>query len=382
MRVLIALLCGLLLAASASAQGLPQAVADAYRAYESALDAENWAEAARQAETAWRAAEEGGVAPETTTVLAANFGEVALLIGNNAGSAEAYERAVELMGRRHEDVATRSTYLRYAAQARFLLQDYRATKRLSREAVQGFERLPEGEARSVGLYHGNMLRAFAHMNDREAIRGGDFAQEAMEALGDIGPVQNDDTASLTFLAGLSSAVRRQEEDAAYYLTISSYINNAIGSGPDASAIATAWASYIRGELQPGERAELLRRLRDSGYAPAECSTNGEGCYPFDWASQFGEAVDVLDAEPVERRPPRYPDDAAMAGISGFALLRFDVTSEGEIIDPEAVYSIPVTSFGEASLRALRDWEYRPAMVDGVPVDREDIVVRMEFYMEN
>lgn len=103
MHILTGILTSLILTFAALAQGLPQDVADAYRAYEAAVDAENWAEATAQAETAWRAAEAGDVDAVTTTILAANYGEVALISGNNAGAAEAYERAAEIMGRRHEE---------------------------------------------------------------------------------------------------------------------------------------------------------------------------------------------------------------------------------------------------------------------------------------
>jgi len=264
MRVLIGILVSIFLMSSAQWQGLPSDVADAYRAYEAAVDAENWAEATAQAERAWRAAEASDVDDATTTVLAANYGEVALISGDNVGAAEAYERAAEIMGRRHEDVETRANYLRIAAQAFYLEQDFTKSRRLSGDAANSYERLPLGETRAAGLYQSHMLTAFSVMNEGDSIRAGRHARMAMEALAQIGPVMNNDTASLTFLAGLGETIRNNSEKAGYYFSLSGYINEVIGSEGRTAEIANAWASYARGNIPVRDRPDLIRRLRDSG----------------------------------------------------------------------------------------------------------------------
>lgn len=381
MRCLIASLIGLLVSVVADAQGLPSSVAEAYRAYEASVDAEDYEAAASHAYTAWQAAEEADVDASTTTQLAANFGEVALLTGQNGQAAVAYERAVELMGRRHEDVARRATYLRFAAQAHYANEGFREARRLAHDSVNAYEDLPDGEERSSGMYFANTILAYAYMSSGNTIRGGRFARDAMEALAEIGVVVNNDTGSLTFLAAVHSAVNRQNAEAAYYFTLSTYINDAIGSGRDASSIATAWARYLRGEMRPDERAELLLRLQNSGYRPPDCTNDEISCVDEpDWAEEYGPHANVVDSAPENRRPPRYPEDAAMAGLDGLALVRYTVSSEGRAIDPEIIYSVPLTDFGEASVDVLRSWRFTPATVDGVPVDRPGQYTQFEFQM--
>ncbi|GJL97275.1 MAG: hypothetical protein DHS20C06_10920 [Hyphobacterium sp.] len=383
MRLFVVVLYSLFLTGNAYSQGLPRDVATAYRAYEAAVDAEDWTEAALQAELAWRGAESGDVDDATVTTLAANFGEVALIVGDNTGAAEAYERAVDIMGRRHEDVETRANYLRLAAQAQYLVEDYRAARNLSADAADAFENLPESEAIWVGIYQSQMIRAFAYMRGGNAIRGGRFARQALEALSHIGPVNNDETASLAFLAGLNSALSRQATEAAYYFTLTSYINDEIEAGEDASNIALAWARYMRGTMSADERAELLNRLQNSGYRPAECSIGDSGCYDSpEWVDSFGSDAAVVDAEPERRIPPQYPAEAAGAGLEGMALMRYTITAEGRATDIEAVYSVPHSVFADASEDVLRRWRFRPATVDGIPVERTDRYTQFEFALAN
>ncbi|QNL19061.1 energy transducer TonB [Hyphobacterium sp. CCMP332] len=386
MRFLIGFMTSVILASAALAQGLPQDVADAYRGYEAAVDAENWADAAYHSERAWRAAETGDVDAATTTLLAANYGEVALIVGNNAGAAEAYERAAEIMGRRHEDVETRANYLRMAAQAYYLAQDFARAHRLSEDATNGYERLPQGETRAAGLYQSNLLSAFSVMNEGDSIRAGRFAREAMEALSEIGPVANNDTASLTFLAGLAETFRNNAEEAGYYFSLSGYINETIGSEGRTAEIANAWASYARGNIPARDRPDLIRRLQESGYEPAGCGTallscsaeaDGQGV-----VSRFGPDAVIEGGTPLRRSPPEYPEDAERAGVEGIALVMFDVETDGSVSNGEVLYAVPHPVFGEAALEALERWEYSPMLVDGVPTRRENIYTQFAFELSN
>ena len=382
MRLFIGIIASMFLASTVSAQGLPQDVAEAYRAYEAAVDGEDWAAAAYQAERAWRAAEAGDVDDATTIVLAANYGEVALINGNNAAAAEAYERAAEIMGRRHEDVETRANYLRLAAQAYYVEQNYDLSRRLSEDAVNGFERLPQGEVRAAGLYQSNLLTAYSVMSGGDSIRAGLYARRAMEALEQIGPVVNNDTASLTFLAGLSETFRNNAESAGYYFSLSGYINEAIGSEGLTAEIANAWARYARGNIPVRNRPDLIRRLRDSGYEPSGCGTAlltcAEEAEEEEAVSRFGPDAVIEGGTPVRRVPPRYPEDALMAGVEGMAFVRFDVEPDGSTSNGEVLYAVPHPVFGEAALEALEQWAYSPLLVDGVPTRRESVYTQVEF----
>ena len=88
---------------------------------------------------------------------------------------------------------------------------------------------------------------------------------------------------------------------------------------------------------------------------------------------LAEAVtspDYSEVIPVYRVPPRYPHEAAIHGIEGTVRLRFTIDENGEVLDPEVLYSFPGHVFDREALRAVSRWRFRPRMVDGQPVRRD------------
>jgi len=64
--------------------------------------------------------------------------------------------------------------------------------------------------------------------------------------------------------------------------------------------------------------------------------------------------------------PVYPDVAQLAGIEGDVTLRIVVTRDGTVGDISPVAGPPVLA--RASMRAVEQWRYLPALVQGYPVD--------------
>ena len=73
------------------------------------------------------------------------------------------------------------------------------------------------------------------------------------------------------------------------------------------------------------------------------------------------------AAPTRLDMPRYPAEAAAAGIQGNVLAEIVVNEAGLVSDAKVVRSIPMLD--EAALQAVRNWRFEPAFVDGraVPV---------------
>ena len=73
------------------------------------------------------------------------------------------------------------------------------------------------------------------------------------------------------------------------------------------------------------------------------------------------------AAPARLDVPRYPPEAAAAGVQGNVLAEIVVNEAGLVTDAKIVRSIPMLD--EAALQAVRNWRFEPAMVDGrtVPV---------------
>ncbi|GGD58079.1 TonB family protein [Lacimicrobium alkaliphilum] len=76
-----------------------------------------------------------------------------------------------------------------------------------------------------------------------------------------------------------------------------------------------------------------------------------------------------NGEPIERDPPKYPRSEARAGKEGWVRVDFVVDKQGEVVDAVVLDSSGVAGFEREALRAVRRWQYEPALVDGEPVQQ-------------
>ena len=63
--------------------------------------------------------------------------------------------------------------------------------------------------------------------------------------------------------------------------------------------------------------------------------------------------------------PLYPSEAELAGVQGIVILKATISATGRITDVEVLRSIPLLD--EAAVTAVRQWEYTPTLLNGVPV---------------
>lgn len=68
---------------------------------------------------------------------------------------------------------------------------------------------------------------------------------------------------------------------------------------------------------------------------------------------------VKDVKPV------YPAIARSAGVAGVVTIEATIGPDGKVIDTKVVRSIPLLD--QAALEAVRQWEYTPTLLNGVPV---------------
>lgn len=66
-------------------------------------------------------------------------------------------------------------------------------------------------------------------------------------------------------------------------------------------------------------------------------------------------------------PPRYPVAAAQQGVSGKVLLVVDVAADGSVRGVEIEKSEPAGVFDAATLEAVKQWRFEPALENGKPV---------------
>lgn len=85
---------------------------------------------------------------------------------------------------------------------------------------------------------------------------------------------------------------------------------------------------------------------------------------------------------IQRPKMRYPAGKAMRGMFGAVILGLEFDSEGNVINPRVLASIPVEEFDEKSLRVVGKWRYKADEPDQVGVtcrlERTDVVQPLVF----
>jgi TonB family protein len=82
------------------------------------------------------------------------------------------------------------------------------------------------------------------------------------------------------------------------------------------------------------------------------------------------------AVPIDRQLPDYPE--AAGGAEGYVKLHFTIAKDGHVTDPAVIESNPAGVFDAAAITGLKQWTYRPRLVDGHPVDQSDNVIVVRF----
>jgi TonB family protein len=70
----------------------------------------------------------------------------------------------------------------------------------------------------------------------------------------------------------------------------------------------------------------------------------------------------------EKTPPSYPDAAREAGIQGTVMLKVVVAETGEVKEVSTLSGDPLLA--QPAVDAVKQWKYKPYMVDGTPVEME------------
>lgn len=72
-------------------------------------------------------------------------------------------------------------------------------------------------------------------------------------------------------------------------------------------------------------------------------------------------------------PPHYPETAKAAHIQGLVLLGATITTDGKVRDIEVLES-PDAALSSASVDCVRQWQYRPILLNGTPAEAELVIV--------
>lgn len=80
---------------------------------------------------------------------------------------------------------------------------------------------------------------------------------------------------------------------------------------------------------------------------------------------------AADKAPTYRslKPPRYPQSAIDAGVSGWVLLRARIGADGQVREVDVEKAEPQGVFDEVAVTAAKDWSFEPAVEQGSPVEQ-------------
>ena len=90
----------------------------------------------------------------------------------------------------------------------------------------------------------------------------------------------------------------------------------------------------------------------------------------------------VPAIPVKTVPPFYPDRLAQRGIEGWVVFQFDIDTTGKPINIDVLESSPKGAFDNAGLKAIKQWEFEPMIVNGVPALQMDKEYQITFQLDD
>ncbi|HKA13790.1 MAG TPA: TonB family protein [Myxococcota bacterium] len=85
--------------------------------------------------------------------------------------------------------------------------------------------------------------------------------------------------------------------------------------------------------------------------------------------------------PQVRIPPDYPPQVRDRGIEGWVTFRFTVAVDGSVKDVAILDSSPPRIWDSATIRAVSNWKYEPAIKDGRPVEQRGVTVTYRYELE-
>jgi TonB family protein len=125
----------------------------------------------------------------------------------------------------------------------------------------------------------------------------------------------------------------------------------------AVAAKTAGDKAASDAVAAKEKADALAAKQKADAAAARAKAKQVA--PLRIGGQIKAPLKIKDVKPV------YPAIARSAGVAGAVMIEATIGPEGKVTDAKVVRSIPLLD--QAALDAVRQWEYTPTLLNGVPV---------------
>src|SRR5437879_4839019 len=80
---------------------------------------------------------------------------------------------------------------------------------------------------------------------------------------------------------------------------------------------------------------------------------------------------VLEGHLIHKVEPKYPEEAKANNIQGDVVLRVEIGRDGHVTEVMPISGHP--SLTDAAVEAVKQWEYKPFLLDGEPVEVETVI---------
>lgn len=71
---------------------------------------------------------------------------------------------------------------------------------------------------------------------------------------------------------------------------------------------------------------------------------------------------------IKKVSPNYPQSAREQGLEGNVVIRAVIGASGNVLDANSIDPSVAPELANAALDAVRQWQYRPTLLNGQPVD--------------
>jgi len=127
---------------------------------------------------------------------------------------------------------------------------------------------------------------------------------------------------------------------------------------------------------PPETPEMQQQMADFNPnlnmdMPNIGSSINSGNGPFLGTLSQGDGLAGFDTDviPIVRVAPSYPRAALQAKLQGHVTMAVTIKPDGTVSNAEVLESEPPRIFDRAAIDAMRNWKFRPKVVNGTPVSQ-------------
>ena len=93
-------------------------------------------------------------------------------------------------------------------------------------------------------------------------------------------------------------------------------------------------------------------------------------------------IQIQGQRPVKTVLPVYPERAQKKGIEGKVTVEYDISLDGSVSNARIIYSEPYGVFEQATLKAIRQFEFQPKMVNHIAVPVKGVTNTFLFRLSN